>query len=443
VGRILGRRLRLLDIQVNLAPCLDLDTERENPVIGSRSFGANPVRVAALGRAFALGLLETGVVPCFKHYPGHGGTRLDSHLTLPAMPPRERRLHQSPFRACAEALRLHRLAASGGRFPWIMSAHVDWGDGLPASLSPRALAAVRRWAAQSPVVTDALEMGAVFAQGNPALRALLAGNDCLLFGRDWRTGLEALANLQAAAKRDAVVRRALVRSRGRLQRLFRSVVRGRDPSTGALRDSVPGSSLLQMSATSRRRRPGTHGPVGKSDLETLKPLHRAAVRLSAAPDTLPAGAWTWIVPEQMTPYVRLRGWLPPKRGRRFCAELLWVPEQATGGWFRDLARSLRRSERPILVATLFRGIPGAGAQAAWLHLLRLPRVRLVAHLLDEGWPAAALLAGGGPLRPMPVCACTSGPSPEGLTGLADCLGLPDGRWTQGADGLFFPVDRGR
>src|SRR5439155_1253532 len=83
LGLLIAEELSACGIDQDFAPVLDVDTNPDNPVIGDRSFGRDPVRVARLGAALGKGL-ETGrVASCGKHFPGHGDTSQDSHLTLP------------------------------------------------------------------------------------------------------------------------------------------------------------------------------------------------------------------------------------------------------------------------------------------------------------------------------------------------------------------------
>ncbi len=106
VAAAMGRRLRDVGIDVALAPVLDVNADPENPVIGTRSFGATPDLVARHGAAFVRGLQGAGVVACAKHYPGHGSTHTDSHLALPTVAdPVEVLLERdlAPFRAAVEA----------------------------------------------------------------------------------------------------------------------------------------------------------------------------------------------------------------------------------------------------------------------------------------------------------------------------------------------------
>ncbi|HYQ17973.1 MAG TPA: beta-N-acetylhexosaminidase [Polyangiaceae bacterium] len=105
LGQLMGRELRAVGFDMNYAPVLDVDTNPDNPVIGTRSFGRDAQRVAEIGLALAEGLQSAGVAACAKHFPGHGDTSQDSHLELPRLPHDEPRLEQvelAPFRAAAK-----------------------------------------------------------------------------------------------------------------------------------------------------------------------------------------------------------------------------------------------------------------------------------------------------------------------------------------------------
>ncbi len=393
VGRLLGRRLRALGIGVSLAPCLDLDTEAKNPVIGSRSFGADGALVAAHGVAFAAGLARAGVGACFKHFPGHGGTSRDSHRELPRMEAGERARHEAPFRA---ALRAFELAGGAveAETPWVMGAHVDWGTGIPASLDRRVLGRLARWNRRALRVTDALDMAAVAHRATVAAQALEAGNDLLLVGRDWEGGLVALEGLDG-----------------------QSLARRRDQAAGRAAES--------LAAWDARRRSPT---PAVEDSARLARLHRSALRCSEDPETLPAGPWIWILPEGLGPYASLRGWKPPRLRRRPVADVWWIGEGATTAECSALAARARSAGRPVLVATLIRGWPGAEVRRAWSHLLELPCLAAVAHLLDEGWKTLA------------PTLLTSGPGREALTALAEGLDRSRGAWRRDPAGWYFTVD---
>ncbi len=94
-----GRQARAAGVDLVLAPVLDVNSEPDNPVIGVRSFGADPGLVARHGVAFVRGLQDAGVLGCAKHFPGHGATRVDSHVGLPVA--RRRRGHLARPRPAA------------------------------------------------------------------------------------------------------------------------------------------------------------------------------------------------------------------------------------------------------------------------------------------------------------------------------------------------------
>lgn len=179
-GRAIGARLFQLGFNLDFAPILDVDSNPANPVIGDRSFGASPERVAQLAVAFARGLNAGGVLSCGKHFPGHGDTDKDSHFDLPVIRHDRARLDRVellPFRA-----------ASAHNMDSIMSAHVvieALEPGEPATFSKRAMTDLLRGELgfQGVLVSDDLEMRAVSARcdaGEAALRAVRAGCDLLL-----------------------------------------------------------------------------------------------------------------------------------------------------------------------------------------------------------------------------------------------------------------------
>jgi hypothetical protein len=399
VGTVLGERLGQLGVHVDLAPLLDLDTRPENGVIGSRSYGSNPERVATLGWAFVRGLAATRTVGCFKHYPGHGGTSADSHRTLPVMEPRNRALHEKPFVDC-----LRRPTTEPS---WLMTAHVDWGDGLPASLSRAVISRVTRKTKDHLIITDSLDMGAVSLKDGAGEQALLAHNDVLLVARDWRAGLHSIASLEQRLDHEPALLAAMVRARSRI----------REP----------------WSTISRRRRGGDLTPAQSAQMETeVARLHRVSVELRGDAGTLPKGPWLWILPMGLAPYTELRGWTPPPGKRRHCSEVAWIPEE-DGGWV-EFARRLTADPRPKLLATLFRGKPDPAVAARWDVLLDLPGLEVIAHLLDSLWPTPERVASIGAR-----VALAAGPHRESLTGLAEALDLSRRGWAS-RDGAQFPVD---
>lgn len=184
VYREMGEDLRAVGVTVNLAPSVDVNAAEDNPVIGTRSFGADPDLVARHGVAAIRGLRDAGIAAVAKHFPGHGSTRQDSHHLLPTVDADLDLLDRRelpPFRAAVAA-----------GVDAIMTAHVRipavTGD-APATLAPAAITGLLRdrLGYTGPVITDALEMrGASEALGIPeaAVRSLLAGSDLLCLGAD-------------------------------------------------------------------------------------------------------------------------------------------------------------------------------------------------------------------------------------------------------------------
>ncbi|HVV22610.1 MAG TPA: glycoside hydrolase family 3 N-terminal domain-containing protein [Pseudonocardiaceae bacterium] len=180
VAESMGRRLAMCGVTVDLAPSADLSLHLDDPIIGVRAFGGDPVAAARHVAAFVEGVQASGVAACAKHFPGHGAATEDSHHTLPVLRRTEHELRDVELVPFAAAVR------AGVRA--VMTGHLvvpAWGEG-PATLNPRAFQVLRDdLGFTGAVITDALDMGAVtgtsgMAEG--AVRALLAGADSLCIG---------------------------------------------------------------------------------------------------------------------------------------------------------------------------------------------------------------------------------------------------------------------
>ena len=197
VARALAVELSDLGIGLDFAPCVDVDTNPANPVIGDRSFGREPTRVAAHAAHFIRAMQGAGVASCAKHFPGHGDTACDSHLELPRLDHDLARLHAvelPPFAAAVEA-----GVAS------IMTAHVLFpavDAKRPATLSPDVMAILREEFAYDGVVfSDDLEMKAIADHHSPKAMVdgcLEAGVDSLLACNDPGLREEVLLRLERA-----------------------------------------------------------------------------------------------------------------------------------------------------------------------------------------------------------------------------------------------------
>ncbi|GAB2706539.1 glycoside hydrolase family 3 protein [Kitasatospora kifunensis] len=187
VARELGRALAACGINYNWAPSADVNSNPGNPIIGVRSFGADPELCARHTAAWVEGLQSAGVAACAKHFPGHGDTAIDSHHGLPMISVDEDLLRSRdlvPFRAAVEAGAKALMSAH------IMLPAVDpvW----PATLSPAVLGGLLRGGPedgglgyQGLIVTDAIEMGAIantYGIADGTVLAIAAGADAICVG---------------------------------------------------------------------------------------------------------------------------------------------------------------------------------------------------------------------------------------------------------------------
>lgn len=181
LGRITAREARAAGVHVTFAPVVDVNNNPQNPIINTRSYGADPDVVARMAVAHIRGLQENGLLATAKHFPGHGDTGTDSHIQLPY-------IQVDRVRADAVELPPYR-AAFAAHVAGVMSAHIAFpaitGDSVPATLNPRLLTGLLReeLGFEGLVYTDALDMGAIvegWGSGAAAVAALRAGADVLL-----------------------------------------------------------------------------------------------------------------------------------------------------------------------------------------------------------------------------------------------------------------------
>lgn len=182
---ITAQELRILGINMNFAPVLDVNSNPNNPIIGVRSFGSSPKEVACLGVAMLASYQKEEVICSAKHFPGHGDTSIDSHVGLPRINHSRQHLEKVelfPFRAMVKA-----------GVPAVMTAHVvvpalSKERDYPATLSPSVLKFLREEIGfDGLIITDSLGMGAVnkrWSIEETAINAFLAGADILILGAD-------------------------------------------------------------------------------------------------------------------------------------------------------------------------------------------------------------------------------------------------------------------
>lgn len=183
-ARRMGEMLGGLGINLDFAPVLDVDVHPDSPAIGrlGRSFSADPQQVIAQGAAFAEGLRAAGVVPVFKHFPGHGSARTDSHAGVTDVSATWSERELLPYAAL--------LGRPGPRMVMIGHLfHRGLDSDFPATLSPLVIDGLLRGRLgyEGVVITDDLQMRAIAAHytlEEVVLRAVDAGADVLLFGNN-------------------------------------------------------------------------------------------------------------------------------------------------------------------------------------------------------------------------------------------------------------------
>lgn len=309
VGAAIGADLRASGIDVDLAPVVDVNSNPNNPVIGVRSFGADPDLVARHAVAYAEGLQSTGVAATAKHFPGHGDTAVDSHVGLPRVDaPLEvlRQRELAPFEAAVRA---------GVRA--VMTAHVilpALDPSRPATISAPVLSLLRdELGFDGVIMTDALDMGAIrdtIGLGEGCVQALLAGADLLGLGnpvlgatnpdKDVQVFTEARTALQRAVDEDRLPVERLEEAAARIDALRRW--RQSRPTRVPVADDAADLSVA-------RRSPATRGVVrtGRERLRILDIRRQRNVAAGALPaltvqallDTAPGSSVTsaFVLPE--------------------------------------------------------------------------------------------------------------------------------------------------
>ena len=188
-----GSGLADVGINMDFAPLLDLDDGPSNGIVGDRSFSADPRRATEYGLAFSAGLLDAGVTPTVKHFPGQGRSTTDTHSTGDVVDATVEELTDTdllPFQQAIDA-----------GAPVVMVNHLGYSalDGdLPATMSPKAYALLRKMGFEGVAMTDSIGMGAVNLRWDfpeAAVRAVEAGADAVL----------ATDGNQAVRMRDALV----------------------------------------------------------------------------------------------------------------------------------------------------------------------------------------------------------------------------------------------
>jgi len=196
----MGAELNAMGINLNFSPCVDILTNPKNDLIGDRSFGSDPETVSKMSSAMIRGLVKSQIIPCAKHFPGHGNTILDSHEELPIEEVELDRLREVELVPFKKAFR--------ARLDLVMTAHIKFTKvdaDNPVTLSSLFLKDILReeYKYKGVVISDDLDMKALtnhYSRKEIPLQALNAGCDILLYCNDPTSPVIALEALKEAHK---------------------------------------------------------------------------------------------------------------------------------------------------------------------------------------------------------------------------------------------------
>lgn len=214
----ISRELAEYGINLNFAPCADVNTNPNNPIIGERSFSNNPEEVIEGVNVFVEASRKFGIIPCVKHYPGHGDADKDSHLTLPVIDlslEEMEKTHIRPFKSAID-----------NNIEMIMAAHLHCTcfnqEIIPASLSLNAIRYLRNNLGYNGVViSDDMVMKGVQNYGSldACIMGINAGLDMFIFRDSDDKTLELIEKLCEIVAEDADLQQKVLKSNERISRL--------------------------------------------------------------------------------------------------------------------------------------------------------------------------------------------------------------------------------
>jgi beta-N-acetylhexosaminidase len=349
VANIIGREARAVGIGINFAPTVDVNNNPSNPVINTRSFGEDPVRVARLSALFVRGLQDAGTIATAKHFPGHGDTDVDSHVGLPVVSAdwaRMRAIELVPFKAAIDA---------GAAM--VMSAHIALpalaGDSTtPATLAPRIMTGLLRDTLRfrGVTITDAMTMEGVgkgYGVAESSVLAVKAGADILLKPSDPTRSIDAVLG---AVERGEI-------SRARIDSSVRRVLELKARSGVAVRPLVSLDSLREV----------VGAPAHRARADDV--ARRAITLLRDRTNVLPVSGKRTVVIQYM-PDTELRA------GRIFAATLraadsstrvLRISPATATPQLDALAPAIARAER-VVIAAYVRRVEGEGRPVIPTHI---------------------------------------------------------------------------
>lgn len=225
----MGSELKAVGINVDFAPCVDVLTNPKNTVIGDRALSKDPEQVAKMASAIVRGYIKSGIIPCAKHFPGHGETLIDSHHDLPVEQAdigRLRDVEMYPFKKVFRA-----------RIDMVMTAHIHFpkvDPEWPVTLSPIFVRQILRQELRyrGIIISDDLDMKALATHYDRDLipvQALVAGCDLLLYCNEPDRPPRALESVRQAVTNGTIKAAQIEESWKRIMDLKKDVLAQPDP----------------------------------------------------------------------------------------------------------------------------------------------------------------------------------------------------------------------
>lgn len=218
--RKIAKELKSYGLNLNFAPCADVNTNPNNPIIGERAFANNPEDVSKGVKMVSEVYRKNGIIPCLKHFPGHGDANADSHKTLPeinlSMDEMEK-YHIRPFKENLDC-------------EMIMAAHLHCTcfdkDVIPSSLSKNVIGYLRNILNyQGAIISDDMVMKGVQAFGSvqACKMAILAGVDMFIFRDADENTIKTIEEITKLAEQDSELKNAIMNSNKRIEKLIKKI----------------------------------------------------------------------------------------------------------------------------------------------------------------------------------------------------------------------------
>ena len=211
----IAKELNEYGINLNFAPCADVNTNKKNPIIGERAFSNSPEDVIKGVKLVSSVYRKHNIIPCVKHYPGHGDADKDSHLTLPRIDltlKEMKNVHIKPFKAAVE-----------NNIEMIMAAHLHCTcfdeEIIPASLSKNAIGYLRNTIGYNGIIiSDDMVMKGVQTYGSldAILMGIDAGLDMFIYRDADKAVIETITNLINIVEKDEILKRKITESNKRI-----------------------------------------------------------------------------------------------------------------------------------------------------------------------------------------------------------------------------------